>query len=91
MQQIVASIRLRNEDKNRERKQEYSWMVSSITYFIAAGYQTENNSEAINAASELTIDEIALKIKDANLDPDPIEPKRGSTEKLKTAFSRMVG
>ena len=91
MQQIVASIEIRKQKEDRENKMVTSWAVRTLSQFIAAGYQTEDNSKAMEFAGNQTIVDVELMIQNADLPPEPIEPKRGSTETLMRAFSQMRG
>lgn len=85
MQQIVAAITIRKSNDAREHKRELSWAVRTISSFIAAGYMSEDN-KGVEAAQDLTIDDIERKIIDANLPTPPPEIRTGSTEALLRAF-----
>ena len=86
MQQIVSTISIRTQSASRERKLELSWAVRTLASFVAAGYQTEDNSEAMEAVSNISIDDIEQAIMKSDLPVPPPEVKAGSTEKLMRAF-----
>ena len=85
MQQIVAAITLRKKGEVRDRKREISWAVRTISAFVAGGYMTEDKS-GIDAAHNLSIEEIERQVMDSDLPEPPPEPKAGSTEALLRAF-----
>lgn len=86
MQQIVAAITIRRSQTVRERKLELSWAVRTVASFIAAGYQVDGENTGLQAAGEVTIDDIEKKIMDSDLPEPPKEAKAGSTEALMRAF-----
>lgn len=89
MQQIVASISIRKAQANRERKLELSWAVRTVSSFVAAGYMVEGENKGLDAANNLTLDDIEKKIMDADLPEPPTEARAGSTETLMRALGGM--
>lgn len=92
MQQIVSAIQLRRADESRVERTNLSWAVRTLATFIAAGYMTDGDNPAIEQAQEITLDDLEQQIMKADLPKPEVnnEPKKGSTETLMRAFSRMT-
>lgn len=92
--QIISSIKIRQYLDTREENARVSWLARNVATFIAASIMSDDNSEAIEAASRLAYDDVERAIlssdesvSDADWQPgDPAvvkrEPKAGSFESL---------
>jgi hypothetical protein len=56
--QITAAIEQRKYIEQRQAQSVVSWQTRTLAQFIAAGYMTDGENPAIDAAGQLALDEI---------------------------------
>ena len=94
--QIVSAIRVRKYMETREVSARFSWLARTISSFVAAGYMTDGDNPAIDAAGQLAIDEVEQALLSYSRAEDwkpgdkavVKEPTPGSFEKLMQAMTR---
>lgn len=88
--QISSAIRIRKFYEDRQQKSMASWMVRTLSLFIAQGYMVQGENPGIDMALKVSIDDIdAALTSDASQRASKnkvIDPPVGSFERAMAAF-----
>lgn len=88
--QVSSAIRIRKFYEDRQQKSMASWMVRTLSLFIAQGYMVSGENPGIEMAMKVSIDDIdAALTSDASQrasQKKTIDPPVGSYERIISAF-----
>lgn len=88
--QVSSAIRIRKFYEDRQQKSMASWMVRTLSLFIAQGYMVSGENPGIEMAMKVSIDDIdAALTSDASQRASKnkvIDPPVGSFERALSAF-----
>lgn len=91
LRQVTAAIQRRKYFEERERKATLAWQTRILASFTAAGYMTDGENPAIEAAQDITFDDIeAAQLAEARESASGsnanLEPSNGSYERFLSMF-----
>lgn len=87
----MTAITQRQYEASRAEDLRISWAVRNLATYIAGGYMTEGENKAVDIAQTISLDPVEQEFLEKAvplMEMAPVEPKKGSTEKLLGLFSQ---